>query len=100
MYLRQIMESPKTYGRPQSSKSMTIVTFKWDPTIFTRHGEMEDEKLFKILFKDKKEQPNRENIKIPLENYGNDFKFLQKMGYDGKGLLGLRNQGIVETIQP
>lgn len=79
---------------------VTIVTIKWDPTTFTKWGEIKDKDLFKILLKNPKEQPNISDTKIPIENYGKWFKFVQKMGYDGKGPLVLQKQGILEPIQP
>lgn len=36
---------------------------------------------------------------MPIKNYGKGFKFLQKIGYDGKGPPSLQKQGIVEPIQ-
>lgn len=61
---------------------------------------MEEEDLYKMLYKESEEESNQDHIKIPCENYGKDFKFLQNMGYDGKGPLGLQKKGIVESLQP
>lgn len=93
MYLRQVMSSPKEYGRP------FIITLKWDPTIFQKWGEMEEEDLYKMLYKDP-EDGTQDHISIPCEKYGKGFKILQKFGYDGKSPLGLRKEGMTQPLQP
>lgn len=61
---------------------------------------MQEEYIYKMLYKESEEQPNQDYVTIPIENYGKGFKFLQNMGYDGKGPLGLQKKGIVEPLQP
>lgn len=92
------MSSPKEYGWPHSSKRISIITLKWDPTIFQKWGEVEED-LYKILYKDPKND-TQDHISIPCKKYGKGFKILQKFGYDGKSPLGLRKEGIIEPLQP
>ncbi|GLJ21626.1 hypothetical protein SUGI_0402520 [Cryptomeria japonica] len=99
MYLRQVMSSPKEYGRPHPNKQTSIIVFKWDPTTFQRWGELEEEGLYKMLYKDI-EDDTQDHINIPCEKYGKGFKILQKFGYDGKTPLGLRKEGVMEPLQP
>ncbi|GLJ55837.1 hypothetical protein SUGI_1198920 [Cryptomeria japonica] len=72
---------------------------KWDPTTFQRWGELEEEDLYKMLYKDN-EDDTQDHISLPCERYGKGFKILQKFGYDGKSPLGLRKEGIIEPLQP
>ena len=99
MYLQQVMSSPKEYGRPHPNKQVSIVVLKWDPTTFQRWGELEEEDLYKILYKDI-EDDTQDHISLPCEKYGKGFKILQKFGYDGKSPLGLRKEGVMEPLQP
>lgn len=75
MYLRQLIDYPKDYGRPHPSKQAFIIIIKWDPTIFKKWGEMEEEDIYKMLYKEPGEEFNQDHITIPCENYGKGFKF-------------------------
>ncbi|GLJ17614.1 hypothetical protein SUGI_0306680 [Cryptomeria japonica] len=99
MCLQQVMSSPKEYGRPHPNKQVSIIILKWDPTIFQRWGELEEESLYKMLYKDP-EKDTQDHISLPCEKYGKGFKILQKFGYDGKSPLGLRKEGIIGPLQP
>lgn len=99
MYLQQDMSSPKEYGKPHTNKQVSIIILKWDPTIFQRWGELEEEDLYKMLYKDL-ENDTQDHISISCEKYGKGFKILQKFGYDGKSPLGLRKEGIIDPLQP
>ncbi|GLJ50598.1 hypothetical protein SUGI_1077960 [Cryptomeria japonica] len=99
MYLRQVMSSPKEYGRPHPNKQVSIMVLKWDPTTFQRCGELEEEDLYKMLYQNI-EDDTQDHINIPCEKYGKGFKILQKFGYDGKSPLALRKEGIIEPLQP
>lgn len=70
------MDSPKDYGWPQSSKKVSAIVIKWDPTTFKKWGEMEEEEFYKILYKELEEKYKQNHITIPCENYGKGFKFL------------------------
>lgn len=99
MFLRQVMTSPKEYGRPHPNKQISIMLLRWDPTVFQKWGELEEENLYKMLYKDAKEDTH-DQIIIPCENYGKGFKILQRFGYDGKSPLGLCKEGVMEPLQP
>lgn len=66
MYLQQVMNSPKEYGRPHPTKRVSIITLEWDPTIFQKWGEMEEEDLYKMLYKDLAND-TQDHISLPCE---------------------------------
>lgn len=47
-----------------------------------------------------KEEDDINLIKLPLDQYGNGFRMLQKHGYDGTTGLGPHKQGRIEPILP
>lgn len=61
---------------------------------------MEEEDLYKMLYREPEEESPQDHIKIPCDNYGKGFKFLQNFGDNGKGPLRLKKKGIVEPLQP
>lgn len=68
-------------------------------------GTLVDETNHKYIlqwfYKDENESKEEaSNINLPIDQYGNRFKIIQKMGYDGKGPIKKWKEGIVEPIQP
>lgn len=64
------MDSPKDYGWLHPSNKVSTITIKWDPTIFKKWGEIEEEDLYKMLYREPEEEYTKYHIAIPFENYG------------------------------
>lgn len=98
--------SPRSYGKPSSSKPQPILELiKIIDGSFVKAGtlaeETDDKDVLQWLYKDEPEsQPEVNNVSILVEQYGKGYDIMRKMGYGGSGPVGKRKEGISKPIQP
>lgn len=102
--LAKLPTSPRSHGLPTTS--MHLVTqpiTKFDGTFIqlgTLAHESEDKDVLSWLYKDEKEGDRAAalDIVLPTHLYGKGYLIMQQMGYDGKGPIGKRKEGVTEPI--
>lgn len=96
--------SPKSYGKPTNTQPrISHKSVKMFDGAFARDGtlseETEDKDILNWLYKDENETiATTTEVSIPIEHYGNGYKIMQKIGYEGKGQIGKHREGILEPI--
>jgi len=89
--------SPKSYGKPSTSKpTSSSAVIKDPPTVFIKGGFLDDEDIDDIdswIFFDENDQ-----VQPEVERYNNGFRIIKNMGYKGHGGLGSQEQGHIKPI--
>lgn len=102
---KQSSFSPPYFGKPQNTqvkqdKGKGIVKYS-DSCSFIRWGNLQEESLNEdINHWIYREEDDMIVPRIPLHQYGNGYKMLQRHGYDDTRGLGLQNKWILEPVLP
>jgi len=87
---------PKHFPEPSSPPEAPATPFvKWG----TLSDEIEERDLQQWLYAEE-ENTTQDPPRLPTKLYGRGETILHRMGYERKGPIGLKKEGIIEPIQP